>query len=362
MNVFTRVVLSATAAVALFISGVSMASPQSAADRDAQAILDEIGKIERPKFDPTKREDEAYVKEYVAAAGKADKQEAELILELYKSFPEHEKVVTLMPRRWNILMHDEASAPTIQQEMDDIITQTPESKLAGEARYIRVQNTAQQNIWGDEKNVEKASAAIEEFIKAQPEDERGARLLSLLAAAYDEGSQQQVATYERILKDYPKSGTAKYAKGKIRQATSVGQPFELSFQDAISGETVDMSTLRGKIVVVDFWATWCGPCVADMPHMKELYEKYHQKGVEFVGVSLDNPEDKGGLEKLKKFVAEKEIAWPQYYQGKGWESEFSTSWGINAIPALFVVDKKGNLKSTSARGKLEELIPALLAE
>lgn len=362
MKLITCIVLSAIAASALCMSSVSLASPASVADRDAEAILNDISKIERPKFDPTKREDDVYVKEYIAANGKADKQEAALILELYQSHPDHEKVTTLMPRRWNILGHDEENAETIQREMDSVLAKAPDSKLAGEARYIRAQTTAQKHIWGEEKDVEKASEAIEDFIKAMPEDERGTRLLSLLAAAYDDGSEQQVAIYERIMKDYPKSSAAKYAKGKIRQATSVGKPFELSFQDAISGETVDMSTLRGKVVVVDFWATWCGPCVADMPHMKELYEKYHDKGVEFIGVSLDNPEDKGGLEKLKKFVAEKEIAWPQYYQGKGWESEFSTSWGINAIPALFVVDKKGNLKSTSARGKLEELIPELLAE
>ena len=94
--------------------------------------------------------------------------------------------------------------------------------------------------------------------------------------------------------------------------------------------------------------------------MKELYAKYKDKGVEFIGVSLDQPKEEGGLDKLKKFVAEEKIAWPQYYQGKGWESEFSMSWGINSIPCMFVVDTEGKLYSVEARGKLEELIPELL--
>ena len=118
--------------------------------------------------------------------------------------------------------------------------------------------------------------------------------------------------------------------------------------------------LKGKVVVIDFGATWCGPCAAELPHMKELYGKYHDQGVEFIGVSLDRPEMQGGLESLKKFVKEYEIPWPQYYQGNGWESEFSQSWGIRSVPTIFVVDSAGKLRSINARDQIDELIPALL--
>ena len=78
------------------------------------------------------------------------------------------------------------------------------------------------------------------------------------------------------------------------------------------------------------------------------------------GVSLDWPEERGGLVSLKKFVKENQIPWPQYYQGKGWESEFSQRWGIQAIPAIFVVDSAGKLSSIEAREQLDELISVLL--
>ena len=122
------------------------------------------------------------------------------------------------------------------------------------------------------------------------------------------------------------------SRARRKQREAIGKPFELEFTDAIKGETVSIKGLKGKVVVIDFWATWCGPCVAEMPKMKKLYAEYKDKGVEFIGVSLDQPKEQGGLDKLKKFVAENEIAWPQYYQGNGWESEFSKSWGINSHP------------------------------
>ena len=94
--------------------------------------------------------------------------------------------------------------------------------------------------------------------------------------------------------------------------------------------------------------------------MKQLYAKYRGQGVEFIGVSLDQPMEQGGLDKLKTFVKEHEISWPQYYQGNGWESEFSRSWGINSIPRVFVVAPGGKLHSVDARGKLDSIIPELL--
>ena len=97
--------------------------------------------------------------------------------------------------------------------------------------------------------------------------------------------------------------------------------------------------------------------------MKELYQQYNDKGVEFIGVSLDQPEERGGHTALKKYVSENGIAWPQYHQnGKGGNKSFASGWGVTSIPSIFVVDADGKLASTDARGKLETLIPELLAK
>jgi len=180
-------------------------------------------------------------------------------------------------------------------------------------------------------------------------------LFTALRSASDLKDKQALA--ERIKTEYPDSPVVGQVQGEMRKAEAVGKPMVLAFNEAITGKPMSMESLKGKIVVMDFWATWCGPCVAEMPKMKKLYAEFKDKGVEFVGISLDQPEDKGGLKALKEFCAKNEITWPQYYQGNYWNSEFSKGWGINSIPCVFVIGPDGTIVSTEGRGNLETILP-----
>jgi thiol-disulfide isomerase/thioredoxin len=248
---------------------------------------------------------------------------------------------------WCIFFHSVMSAEPPQKVQ-------PESKSKTDVLYERALAIALSNEMAPERDM-----AIEQFIQSAPKDDRGPYLLTLAADKCEEQA-AKLKIFNRIITDYAGTYSALSAAGSIRRIEGVGKRFELEFTDAISGKLVSMKDFAGKVVVIDFWATWCGPCIAEMPKKKEIYSKYKARGVEFIGVSLDIPESKGGLDKLKAFVNDNDIPWPQLYQGKGWKSEFSTSWGVNFVPTLFIIDADGKLHSTDARLKLDSLIPELL--
>jgi thiol-disulfide isomerase/thioredoxin len=159
-----------------------------------------------------------------------------------------------------------------------------------------------------------------------------------------------------------------WAKGVLNRLDSYNKSVSMQFT-AVDGRDVDLATMKGKVVLVDFWATWCGPCVAELPRVKAAYDKYHAQGFEVIGISCDTDR-----EQLKRFIKEKGLWWPQYFDGKQQESnKFAQGFGIDGIPHMFLVDRRVLLRFDNVRANdkyhpkgdttsFEEKISKLLVE
>jgi thiol-disulfide isomerase/thioredoxin len=127
-------------------------------------------------------------------------------------------------------------------------------------------------------------------------------------------------------------------------------PVELKLA-ATDGRAIDLASLRGKVVLLDFWATWCAPCVEEMPAVLALYQKYHDQGFEIVGISLDQDP-----KAVTQFVSANALPWPQYCDGQSFTGPVPSRFGVAAIPSMWVFDRKGLLVATPIGAKLPDAV------
>lgn len=128
-------------------------------------------------------------------------------------------------------------------------------------------------------------------------------------------------------------GVSQVSFGELQNGTTPTFSFRLT-----NGQEVTNEILKGHVTVFDFWATWCGPCMHEMPHMLKLYAKYHPQNVVFVGISLDQ-----SRQSLDKVVNQRHIPWPMYFDGGGWHNRMARAWGINSIPKTYILGPGGKV-------------------
>jgi thiol-disulfide isomerase/thioredoxin len=148
------------------------------------------------------------------------------------------------------------------------------------------------------------------------------------------------------------------SKSYAAKPNKIDEPLDFE-GTTIKGKSFRLKDLRGKVVLVDFWATWCHPCMEEMPHVAELYQQYHDQGFEIIGVSSDNDRAE-----LASFLQQHtEMPWQQLFSaGNGWHP-LTRKFGINSIPRMLLVDRNGNLRRmTQEAAPLKDLMPVLLAE
>ena len=191
--------------------------------------------------------------------------------------------------------------------------------------------------------------------------EMGTSLVSLFALNFI-NIDSDFATYEslaqRFEKENPNSPHAKSLIGRVARikGVSVGAPApEITLSDT-TGKPVALSSLRGKYVLVDFWASWCGPCRAENPNVVRMYNKFKDKGFAIYSVSLDQAKAN-----WTKAIRNDNLTWTHVSDLKFWQSAAAQQYGVQAIPATFLLDKDGKIIAKNLRGdaleqKLEEVL------
>ncbi|MFH1748778.1 MAG: TlpA disulfide reductase family protein [Planctomycetota bacterium] len=120
----------------------------------------------------------------------------------------------------------------------------------------------------------------------------------------------------------------------------------------LDGQELKLSKLQGKVVLIDFWATWCGPCVAELPNVKKAYEQYNEKGLVIIGISFDQDADTA-----RKFIAKKKMNWTHVWAKGGDKSELAKLYYVSGIPRTFLIGPDGKVADQDLRG--DKLLKAI---
>jgi thiol-disulfide isomerase/thioredoxin len=145
-------------------------------------------------------------------------------------------------------------------------------------------------------------------------------------------------------------------KGLQRRIDAIGKPLAITFTTA-DGRAVNLTTLSNKVVLVDFWATWCPGCVTMAPEIKKLYDQFHAKGFDVVGINFDDDTNQA-----RQFIRDHDLTWPQYFGGRGPGNKFGREYSISALPAMWLVDRKGVVRDIHGTTALEAKVAKLMAE
>ncbi len=185
--------------------------------------------------------------------------------------------------------------------------------------------------------------SLEKFATDHPDSPDASEAMLQLGMGNEFAGETETATkwYRKLASNFPDSPAGPKAAGAIRRLDSIGKAIPLAGK-SLDGSQVDLRNYRGKVVVIQYWATWCGPCKEDMKQLGELYAKYNRNGFEIIGVNLDSSTDIA-----KNYVTQQRIPWKQLADGDGLDGRLANELGINTLPLMLLVDGEGKVVSRS---------------
>jgi len=189
------------------------------------------------------------------------------------------------------------------------------------------------------KTQEKWLADLEAFVDEYPKSPDAAEALLQLGMYQEFVDKQEEAQkwYRRLVSNFPDAAAARKAEGALRRSNSIGKPIRLRGKE-VQGGAVDLASYRGKVVLIQYWATWCDPCKQDMILLKDFHAKNANRGFDIIGVCLDD-----SPAAVRQFLTQNRFPWKQLYESGGLDGRLANELGVMTLPLMLLVDQRGNL-------------------
>lgn len=245
-------------------------------------------------------------------------------------------------------------AMRLYEELENTAGITPTQKA--DAGFFRVSLYMQNVKTGMPGARENLLNAAQGFVAVYPGDRRGPRLLVEVATVFDQSPLQKRQLLEQAGKLTTEDALKARIEDDLKRIDRLGQALNFSL-NPMTGGTLEISSLRGNVVLILFWSADSPPSLLWLRDFRKVYDRLPQAQLKIVTISLDTDP-----KILKQRLNDFQLTWPTHYDGKGWEGPLARSLGINTLPTVWILDKKGILRSLNARSNYETMIRQLLRE
>lgn len=358
---------SSAPAPALAAGSSTNSSGSAGANAAADAEWAEILKSARPPAPPAEWNQKAPNAEQMAAfkkeAGAAAEQVAERFKKFAEKYPDYPKIEEAHKREKVFRQQAQSLKGTSSGSSSQAASNesSPQSQPAAarnpaydEKLKAEITKIKSANALGPAAAIEQLTKSGQNLAKDFPDEKEPWQML--MEAARYSPAPGELAISKFIAANAKDARLKEYAEERVRALDRLGKPASLSFT-AVDGREADLAKLKGKVVLIDFWATWCGPCVAEVPNVKRVYEELHESGFEILGVSGDHECDD-----LTAFIKKNKLPWPQVCDQKLGPASILKDYGITKFPTMYLVDKKGIIRDMDARDGFEQKVRNLLKE